>query len=140
MAYLSYDSVTNRAVRKLVAALAAADSVTESAKATTYITLVDADLVAIAEEKGVRDTDDIDGTTHRIVQDYLINRFCERIVEDVMFTSAPETPEYDKYAKMYEHFHDKAQENRSQITTEMLTDEIDQASDRAYQTAILLRG
>lgn len=98
----------------------------------------------LAEQKGVRDTDDIGdgaGTIHARLKRYAIAWTCMRVAQDHMGTNNTNVPEFEKYVIKYNVYRKEVAAIAKEMTYEMVINDVDQTSDRAgVSSGLIFRG
>ena len=109
---------------------------------TDYIIRADKAVVDIAEELGVRDTTDIEtDPVHWKVKEYAKAFLITDVCLDKMGTNNVETPDVEKYIVLYDVWHKRLKELKTEITYPMVTGDVDEIRDRAsIATGWLFRG
>jgi len=109
---------------------------------TDYITRADKAVVDIAEELGVRDTTDIEtNPVHWKIKEYAKAFLIVDVCLDKMGTNNVETADTEKYLVLYDVWHKRLKELKSEITYPMITGDVNEIRDRAsIDSGWLFRG
>lgn len=118
-----------------------------SSSFTTYHTLTDFQMVDLAEQLGITDSDDIDTDDDGYVSSFFIKRylvawFCMTLLFDKMGLNNVEFSETEKYRVKYEYYKDIVQDKDKKITYEMVTGNVDEIADRSSgaTSGLIFRG
>ena len=135
MAYIANSDITDVLVSQF------------SASFTTYNTLTDLQMVDIAEQVGVTDSDDIDTddsgyVSSFFIKQYLVAWFCMRLLFDKMGINNTDFAETEKYRVKYEYYKSIVKDKEKKITYEMVTGNVDEIGDRSSGTTsgLIFRG
>lgn len=134
MSYLLWDDITDKVVRAF-----------GEADLAEYFDETDQEINDLAEQLGVRDSDDVETNDNGTIKHYKIKRFginyfCSRVCFDksqgVLTSGEP-----DKYWTKYEHYLMKVEQLRKEISKSMFRDQVNEIADRANsRTVSMFRG
>lgn len=135
MAYISSDDVTDVLVRQFLTSF------------STYHTLTDSQMVDIAEQLGVTDSDDIDTdddgyVSSFFIKQYLVAWFCMRLLFDKIGINNVSIDDQEKYSVKYEFYRNIVEKKERRITREMITGDVDEVGDRSSgsTSGLIFRG
>lgn len=135
MAYIATTDITDVLVNQFTSSF------------STYHTLTDSQMVDIAEQIGVTDSDDIstddDGyVSSFFIRQYLVAWFCMRLLFDKMGINNVEFAETEKYRVKYEYYMAIVKYKEKRITHEMITGNVDEVGDRSAgaTSGLIFRG
>jgi len=118
------------------------DRIAEDIDMTTYIQESDEAVNDIAEELGVRDTDDIEvAPLHQMVRRYAITYALMRMCQDALGVSNLENPTSNKYLIGFNMYKEQLGSLRKRISKEMIDGTVYEIADRAnLSTVTVFRG
>lgn len=126
MSYLNYDDIK--------ATIARGFQIEE------YLEETDNEINDLAEELGVRDTDNIEtDPLHYKIKRYGVVFCLMRLCQDKMGTNNVELPELEKYTVLYNMYSKELNKLRSEISVEMFTGQVNEIRDRAINTGWIFR-
>jgi len=118
------------------------DRIAEGIDMTSYIMESDEAINDMAEELGVRDTDDIEtDPLHHAVRRYAITYSLMRMCQDSLGVSNLDNPVNNKYLIGFNMYKEQLNSQRKRISVEMITGSVNAIRDRAnVMTATIFRG
>lgn len=135
MAYIASSDITDTLVNQFSTSFA------------TYHTLTDLQMVDIAEQLGITDSDDIDTdgsgyVSSFFIKQYLVAWFCMRLLFDKMGINNVAFDEQEKYRVKYEYYRHIVKDKEKKITYEMVTGNVDEIGDRSSgaTSGLIFRG
>lgn len=134
MAYIATTDITDVLVNQF------------SSSFSTYHTLVDAQMIDLAEQVGVDeddiDTDDDGYVSAFFVRQYLVTWFCMRLLFDKIGINNVGIEEQEKYRVKYEYYKGLVENKETRITREMITGNVDEIGDRSSgaTSGLIFRG
>jgi HPt (histidine-containing phosphotransfer) domain-containing protein len=96
---------------------------------TEYLDEVENEIIDLAQKLGVRSTTDIASPLHYKVKRYGVVFVLMRLAQDKLGTNLPDVS-LDKYDRLYQMYKKEIDDLKSQITREMITNNIDEIIDR----------
>lgn len=133
MAYILYADITDQVARAF-----------PQATIEAYLSEVDAEIVDVAETMGLLESDiDTDyrgtGRVHYKIIRFGVMYLLYRLFEDKMFVNNVDSSQDEKYYLKMNHYKERADKLRDELTREMYRDQVDGGADRAASTGILYR-
>lgn len=104
-----------------------------------YLDETDEIVEDLAEELGVRDPDNISTPLTWTIKRYAINTILMRLCQDKMGTNNVEIGDTEKYLALFGIYNKEADKYKKRISVEMITGNVNEIRDRAYNTGWLFR-
>jgi hypothetical protein len=116
------------------------DTIVSGLDLSPYLAEVKLEIEDLAEQKGVRNTDDIADPIHYKLKRYGICYVVMRLCQDKLGLNDVSIPELEKYKIKYDMYRKECSELRDLVTYEMITGKISAIRDRAISTGLIFRG